>query len=66
MTLWPTVKGDKLRKPVNGSFDDLVPDAMILPIVKVQGGVWFMNGGSLAATVLLVGVRPPLSTSIEF
>lgn len=55
-------KGDKLRKPVNGSLDDLLPDAMILPIVKVQGGVWFMNGGksfgaSLAATVLLV-VKP--------
>ena len=54
-----TWKGGKLTTPRPGTVHDLAPGAHVLPIVKVQGGVWFMNGGksfgmSLAAAALLV------------
>jgi hypothetical protein len=58
-------KNGKLRKPVEGSVDDLVQGAMVLAEVKVKNGVWFMNktfGVSLAASLLLV-IKPEGATS---
>ena len=61
VVLVSTWKGHKLvpKEPVQGTLDDLTQGAMIVPIVKVQGGVWFMNEGksfgmSLGASVLWV------------
>lgn len=58
-------RNDKITKPVKGSLADLEKskdhDLMLLPIVRVQGGVYFMNrtyGTSLYADQLLVIKRP--------
>ena len=58
-------RNDKITKPVKGSLADLEKskdhDLMLLPIVRVQGGVYFMNrdyGTSLYADTVLVVKRP--------
>ena len=49
----------KLTKPIDGTLEDVVAGAMVLPIVRIQGGVWFSPDGksfgiSLGADSLLV------------
>ena len=38
-------KDGKLTTPVAGTIEDITPKSMVLPIVRVQGGVWFMGPG---------------------
>ena len=50
-------KGDKYAKPVPGTFAD-VKESWVVPVIKIRGGVYFMNGGnfgtSLVATEIVV------------
>ena len=51
-------KGDKYLKAVPGTFED-VQKGWVVPVVKIKGGVYFMNAGggfgtSLVATDILV------------
>ena len=50
-------KGDKYAMPVPGTFAD-VKDSLVVPVVKIRGGVYFGNGGnfgtSLVATEIVV------------
>ena len=60
-------KGGKISGKRVGDLDDITEDATVLAEVKVQGGVYFMNGGktfgvSLAASLLLV-VKPEGGTA---
>jgi len=51
------VKDGKLTTPTPGTIEDITPGSMVLPIVRVQGGVWFMGAGygtSLRAESVLV------------
>ena len=50
-------KDGKLTTPTPGTIEDITPGSMVLPIVRVQGGVWFMGAGygtSLRAESVLV------------
>jgi hypothetical protein len=38
-------KDGKLTTPTPGTIEDITPGSMVLPIVRVQGGVWFMGAG---------------------
>ena len=38
-----SLKNGKLTKPKPGTVADIKPGDRVLPIVRVQGGVWFMN-----------------------
>jgi len=52
-----TLKDNKLTTPKTGTFDDIKPNSQILPIIKIQGGVYFIEenyGTSLVATQLLI------------
>ena len=52
-----TWKDGKLTKPIAGTLGDVVPGCMVLPILKIKGGVYFVQksfGTSLAASELLV------------
>ena len=43
--------------PTRGTIEDMTPNSMLLPIVRVQGGVYFMStmyGTSLVADSVLV------------
>ena len=53
-----TWRDGKLVTPRAGTLHDLAPGARILPIVKVQGGVWFMNGGKSFGMSLAVAALP--------
>ena len=50
-------KDGKLTPPTRGTIEDMTPNSMLLPIVRVQGGVYFMStmyGTSLVADSVLV------------
>lgn len=50
-------KDGKLTTPTVGTIEDITPNSMVLPIVRVQGGVYFMSaiyGTSLVADSVLV------------
>lgn len=52
-------KGHKLTKAVAGTVDDIKAGDVIVPVVRIQSGVWFMSDGktfgiSLVAASLLV------------
>ena len=50
-------KDGKLTTPTAGTIEDITPNSMVLPIVRVQGGVYFMSaiyGTSLVADSVLV------------
>ena len=50
-------KDGKLTPPTAGTIEDITPNSMVLPIVRVQGGVYFMSaiyGTSLVADSVLV------------
>ena len=50
-------KNGKLTKPIQGKHEDIKPDSYVLPIVKIQGGVYFVSktyGTSLVASAVLV------------
>ena len=50
-------RNGKLTRPKPGSLDDVTPGCTVLPIVRVQGGVYFVSktyGTSLVAAALLV------------
>ena len=50
-------KDGKLTPPTWGTIEDMTPNSMLLPIVRVQGGVYFMStmyGTSLVADSVLV------------
>jgi hypothetical protein len=55
-----------VTKPVPASLDDIKAGAMVVPIVRVQGGVYFMGPGGknfgtsmVAAAVMIVKGSPP-------
>ena len=57
-------KGEKLTKPVPGTLEDIDKGSMVVPIVRVQGGVYFLAGGGfgismVAASVMVVKGTPP-------
>ena len=50
-------KDGKLTTPTRGTIEDITANSMVLPIVRVQGGVYFMStvyGTSLVADSVLV------------
>lgn len=50
-------EGNKISAPMQGTNDDIKPGSMVLPIVKFQGGVYFVEGNygiSIVATQILV------------
>ena len=52
-----TLTDGKLSKPTTGTVDDIKPGSSVLPIVRLQGGVYFINrtyGCSLVADAVLV------------
>ena len=57
----------KLSKPVAGNLADITRGAMVVPIVRVQGGVYFLSskefGTSMVAEALLVVVGEPGGSS---
>ena len=64
-------KDGKLTTPTPGTIEDITPGSMVLPIVRVQGGVWFMGAGygtKLVAESVLVLKDPNAShgASTEF
>ena len=65
-----TVKEGKLSKETTGSVDDITPGSSVLPIVRVQGGVYFINrtyGCSLVAdAVLVIKQHGSASSSVTF
>lgn len=49
--------GNKFTPPEPAKMEDIVPGSMVLPIIKIQGGVYFINenyGTSICATKVLV------------
>ena len=47
----------KLSRPVLGTVEDIKPGVFLLPVIRIQGGVYFINrtyGTSLVATAILV------------
>jgi hypothetical protein len=51
------LRGDKITQPTEGSLNDIQRGSMIVPIVKIQGGVYFIEdrfGTSIVATSILV------------
>jgi len=65
-----TIKTDKqITTPVEGGYDDIKPGSMLLPIVKIKGGVYFVEnnyGTSIVATQILVVKGGPDNGSAAF
>ena len=58
-----------LTPPAKGSMKDITPNSMVLPIIKIQGGVYFIEdnyGTSMVATQVLIVNGSPSSETIEF
>ena len=49
-----TLVDGKMTKPVAGTYKDIRAHAMVLPKIKVKGGVYFLNGSSNFGTSLVV------------
>ena len=61
-------KDGKLTTPTPGTIEDITPGSMVLPIVRVQGGVWFMGAGygtKLVAESVLVLKDPNASHGVS-
>ena len=59
----------KITKPVKGSLDDVKGECLVLPILRVQGGVYFLQkqfGCSLVASKLLVLQQERSTTDFAF
>lgn len=52
-----TLKDNKMTQPKSASTSDITPNCQVLPIIKIQGGVYFIEGSygtSMVATQVLV------------
>ena len=52
-----TLKDNKITPPKQATIGDIVPNSQVLPIMKIQGGVYFIEnnyGTSMVATQILV------------
>ena len=61
-------KDGKLTTPTPGTIKDITPNSMVLPIVRVQNGVWFMGAGygtKLVAESVLVLKDPNASHGVS-
>lgn len=62
-----TLSNGKMTNPINGSKEDIIPGCRVLPIIKIQGGVYFVEsnyGTSMVATQILIvkgGVPEPVA-----
>lgn len=68
VTYWIDEAKGKYAPPTTGTLKDLVKGSRILPIVRFQNGVYFMNkeyGISLAAESVLV-IKPTQASNTEF
>lgn len=58
-----------LTQPTQGTMKDITPNSMILPIVKIQGGVYYIEenyGTSIVATQILVVEGDFTSNTVSF
>ena len=65
-----TMKNESsMTKPVTGSMQDITYNSMILPIIKIVGGVYFINenyGTSVVASQVLVVKGVNSHTAVDF
>ena len=64
-----SLKDSKMTSPSLGTIEDIKPNTLVLPIVKINGGVYFINesfGTSIAASKILVVNTPRNIESVPF
>tara|TARA_B100000482_G_scaffold190996_1_gene175207 strand:+ start:1769 stop:2368 length:600 start_codon:yes stop_codon:yes gene_type:complete len=66
-----TLKDNKITPPKPGTADDIKPNSQVLPIMKIQGGVYFIEnnyGTSMVASQILVvdGEQQQQNLSFDF